>query len=108
MANRKARSPAPKTPSNNLVVVIVKILRKHRKGLSEMGSNHRAANRQNREEPTANCEEPQGVAGSPNPEDSQNQLPRAADLVETQIYPFHHQIRDGSLSTQFGAVHHRI
>ncbi len=43
-ANRKARSPAPKTPSKNLAVGLVKILRKRRKGPSETASNREEPN----------------------------------------------------------------
>jgi hypothetical protein len=41
----------PKTPSKNLAVGLVKIQRKRHKGPRETASNHRATNRQNREEP---------------------------------------------------------
>jgi hypothetical protein len=48
------------------------------------------------------------VAEFPDPEDSQNPLSCAADLVETGFGAFHRRIRDGSISTRFGAVHHLI
>ncbi|GLT54224.1 hypothetical protein SLA2020_274410 [Shorea laevis] len=49
-ANHKTQSTAPKTPSKNLAVGLVKILRKRGKGQSETASNHRAVHRLNREE----------------------------------------------------------
>jgi hypothetical protein len=49
-ANCKDQSIAPKTLSKNLIVGLVKILRKRHKGPRETASNYRATNRQNREE----------------------------------------------------------
>jgi hypothetical protein len=52
LSNRKTQSStAPKTPSNNLAVGLVKILRKRRKGHRETASNHRAAQRHPDQEP---------------------------------------------------------
>jgi len=66
-ANRKARSPAPKTPSKNLALGLVKILRKGRKGPSETESDHRAPNRQNREEPNLGSMEQTDPDPGPDP-----------------------------------------